>query len=371
MTVPIRARWLAAVCAAVLAGCSARPSAAPAASTPAAVPAEEHARLVEEVARLRGMLERYVEADAHQNDVLERQIDDVLLHQRLGDVAEVDIISFTGPPPRHRVLSSNPGADNPLRIRAYTFVPRELDRARKQPLIVLPHGGVHANFGSGAVNVVRELVRQGYTVVAPEYRGSTGYGRGFWRQIDYGGLETEDTYAARNAALETYPFLDPQRVGIVGWSHGGLHALMNIFDHPDAYAVAYAGVPVSDLLYRLRYKGPGYASLYSADYHVGRSPEEDPDEYRRRSPAFQVHRYQGTPLLIHTNTTDEDVYASEVQRLVDALEKSGKTGWHFKLYQDAPGGHAFNRLDTPLARESRREIYRFLAQYLRPARPVR
>jgi dipeptidyl aminopeptidase/acylaminoacyl peptidase len=361
---------LAVPALAVLAGCSAAVASSPQAAPAPPVSAEEHARLADEVRQLRAALQRYVEADVHQNDVLERQIDNLMLFDRLRDVAEVDVITFTGPPPAHHVVSDNPGANNPLKIRGYVFVPRDLDRSRGQPLIVMPHGGVHANFESGGANVVRELVEQGYTVIAPDYRGSTGYGRGFWEEIDYGALETEDTHAARQAALDTYPFLDPRRVGIVGWSHGGLHALMNIFDHPEAYAVAYAGVPVSDLAFRLSYKSPGYTQLFAADYHVGKTPQEDPEAYRRRSPAFQVDRYRGTPLLIHANTNDEDVYAVEVQRLVDAFRASGKTGWHFRQYENAPGGHAFNRIDTPLARESRREVYRFLAPHLRPARPV-
>lgn len=349
----------------LLAGCAAggSPASAP-------VPAEEHARLVHEVWQLRSALNAYVEEYAHQSDVLERRVDNLMLFERLRDVAEVDVITFTGPPPAHRSASDAPGAHNPLRIRGWVFVPRGLDRGGKHPLVVLPHGGIHAHFESGSANVVRELVEQGYTVVAPDYRGSTGYGRGFFEQIDYGGLETEDTHAARQAALDRYPFLDPRRVGIVGWSHGGLHALMNVFDHPEAYAAAYAGVPVSDLVFRLSYKGPGYTRLFSADYHVGRTPDEDPEEYRRRSPAYQAHRYRGTPLLIHAVTNDEDVHAAEVHRLVEALRAAGTPGWHFREYVDAPGGHAFNRLDTPLARESRREIYRFLEPHLRPARPA-
>ena len=224
------------------------------------------------------------------------------------------------------------------------------------------HGGIHANFGSGAANVVRELVQQGYTVIAPEYRGSTGYGRAFYEQIDYGGLETEDSYAARNFAIETYPFLDPARVGIVGWSHGGLHALLNIFDHPADYAAAYTAVPVSDLIARMGYKGQGYRDLMSAAHHVGKTAEEDVAEYRRRSPSWQAHRYAGTPLLIHTNTNDEDVNVLEVERLIQALKAEGKgDSFRYKIYDSAPGGHAFNRLDTPLARASRREAWQFLA----------
>ena len=54
--------------------------------------------------------------------------------------------------------------------------------------------------------------------------------------------------------LSTYSFLDSARVGIPGWSHGGLITLMNIFQHPDAFAAAYAGVPVSDPVARMGYK---------------------------------------------------------------------------------------------------------------------
>lgn len=306
----------------------------------------------------------------HQLDVVNRRIDDVMFFHRVGDLAEIDLVSFTGPPRRHEPNPTAQGAGNPLRIRAYVFVPKDLDRGKRQPLIVFPHGGVHSNFSTGATNVLREMLRQGYTVVAPEYRGSTGYGRGFYEAIDYGGLEIEDSFAARNFALENYDFLDPSRVGIVGWSHGGLHALMGIFEHPDAYAVAYAGVPVSDLVARMGYKTQRYRDQYSAEYHIGQTAYENVDEYRRRSPSWNAHKYQGTPLLIHTNTSDEDVNVLEVERMIQALKAEGKSGFEYKIYEDAPGGHGFNRLDTRLARESRQEVWRFIARYLRPDRPM-
>lgn len=323
-----------------------------------------------EEARLR-ILERAVEDQKHTMDTLSRQMDDLLLYQRLGDVAAIEFVGFTGPPPRNTPNPTAQGAGNPLVLRAYVFIPRDLDRNATHPLIVQVHGGIHAHFGSGAANIVRELVEQGYTVIAPEYRGSTGYGRAFYEQIDYGGLETEDSYAARNFALEAYPFLDPQRVGIIGWSHGGMHTLLNIFDHPDDYAAAYAAVPVSDLVARMGYKGQGYRDLMSATYHVGKTAEEDVAEYRRRSPSWQAHRYAGTPLLIHTTTNDEDVNVLEVERMIQALKAEGKSeSFQYKIYDNAPGGHVFNRLDTPLARASRREAWRFLAPHLKPAHPV-
>ncbi len=323
------------------------------------------------LARIERMLERQSESLRHRLDVLQRQIDDVQFFNRLGDVAEIDIVRLTGPPLRYQPNPTAQGAGNPFRFYSYVFIPRNLDRSKRQPLIVFPHGGVHSNFTTYYTHILRELLEQGYTVVAPEYRGSTGYGGGTYRAIDYGGLETEDTYAARNFMLENYDFLDPNRVGIIGWSHGGLHALMNIFDHPDAYQVAYAGVPVSDLIARMGYKTQGYRDLYSVDYHIGKTAYEDVEEYRRRSPSWNAHKYDGTPLLIHTNTNDGDVNVLEVERLIQALKAEGKSGFEYKIYQDAPGGHSFNRLDNQLAKQARREIWQFLARHLRPDNPVR
>ena len=75
-----------------------------------------------------------------------------------------------------------------------------------------------------------------------------------------------------------------------------------------------------------------------------------------------------TPLLIHTATNDEDVNVLEVEGLINALKAAGKS-FEYRIYTNAPGGHAFNRLDTPFARESRNEVYKFLAKHLRPPRP--
>src|SRR5262245_14619989 len=169
--------------------------------------------------------------------------------------------------------------------------------------------------------------------------------------------------------IENQPSIDPQRVGIIGWSHGGMITLMNIFDHPAGYKVAYAGVPVSDLIARMGYKGDDYLALFSASYHIGKTAEDNVAEYRRRSPAWNAERLQ-TPLLIHSTTNDEDVNVLEVEHLIQALKAAGKK-FEYKIYTNAPGGHQFNRLDTKLAKESRAEVYGFLARYLHPPNPIK
>lgn len=312
-------------------------------------------------------LEREFENLLHRLDVLEKSIDDVLWFHRLGDVAYVDKVRHVGPPPARVPNPTAMGAKNPLKFYSYIFIPRKIDYNRKYPLLVFPHGGVHANFSTYYTHIVRELIAQGYVVIAPEYRGSTGYGRGMYEKIDYGGLEVEDVDAGRAYMLDNYDFIDGQRVGILGWSHGGLITLMNIFNHPDHYRVAFAGVPVSDLIARMGYMTDRYRGLYSAPYHIGKTANEDVAEYRRRSPAWNAEKLQ-SPLLIHTNTSDDDVNVLEVEHLIKSLKAAGKK-FQYKIFQAVPGGHSFDRLDTRRAKEIRLKIYGFLGKYLHPPHP--
>ena len=128
-------------------------------------------------------------------------------------------------------------------------------------------------------------------------------------------------------------------------------------------------MPVSDLIARMGYKTQSYRDLYSADYHIGKTAYEDVNEYRRRSPAWNAEKLK-TPLLIHTNTNDADVNVLEVEHLIQALKAAGKD-FEYKIFQDIPGGHSFNRMDTKTAKEIRVDIYKFLDRYLHPPRPIK
>jgi dipeptidyl aminopeptidase/acylaminoacyl peptidase len=312
-------------------------------------------------------LEQKFESLGHTLDELGKTIDDVLWYQKVGDVANIDKIFIVGPPPAKVENPTAMGAKNPVKFWAYVFIPQGLDRSKLHPLLVLPHGGVHANFTTYHTHIIRELVAQGYVVVAPEYRGSTGYGKSFYEKIDYGGLETEDNHATRDWMVENYDFIDKDRIGIIGWSHGGLIALMDIFEHPHDYAAAFAGVPVSDLVARMGYSDDEYREEFSAKFHIGKTAREDVNEYRKRSPVNHVQDL-ATPLLIHTNTNDDDVYVLEVEHLIEALKAANKK-FEYEIFKDAPGGHSFDRIDTRLAKEARMKIYRFLGTYLKPPHP--
>jgi len=288
-----------------------------------------------------------------------KNADDALWYFRVGDLASVDKVHYTSPKPERTTNPTGQGAGNPMIIPAYVFTPKNL--RGKAPLIILVHGGVHGDFNTWYAHIVRELIDQGYVILAPEYRGSTGYGGDFYEQIDYGGAEIDDVKAGRDWAVENLSMIDAKRVGIMGWSHGGYQTLMNIFKFPDAYQVAYAGVPVSDLVARMGYKSQSYRDTFKG--FIGKEAVDDPMEYRRRSPYFHAAELK-TPLLIHTNTNDEDVNVMEVEHLLDALKAAGRK-FEYKIYQAAPGGHEFNRIDTALAKESRKEVYDFLARYLK------
>ncbi len=305
----------------------------------------------------------------HTYDVLEKKIDDVLWHHNIGDAAFIDKVIITGPPSKNIDNPTAMGVNNPLKFSAYVFIPKGIDVNKKYPLIVLVHGGVHGQFGTYHTHIVRELLAQGYIIVAPEYRGSIGYGESFWRDIDYGGLEVQDSEASRAYMVENYDFVDKDRVGVVGWSHGGLIGLMSIFQYPQSYKVCFAGVPVSDLVARLGYSTESYRKLFSADYHIGKTVREDVEEYRRRSPVWHVDKLQ-TPLLIHTNTNDDDVNVLEVESLISGLKAAGKK-FEYEIFKDIPGGHSFDRIDPKQSREIRLRIWTFIAKYLNPPTPLK
>ena len=305
----------------------------------------------------------------HRLDKLEKGIDDITWYHKLGSVANIDKVYMYGPPKWKEKNPTAMGAGNPVKFWTYVFIPKGIDTSKEYPLIVLPHGGVHSDFSTYYTHIVKELIAQEYIVVAAEYRGSTGYGKSHYEKIDYGGLEVEDVFSSRNYMIENYDFVDEDRVGIIGWSHGGLISLHNIFEHPDAYKVAFAGVPVSDLISRMGYYDDEYRALYSADYHIGKTAMEDVEEYKRRSPAWNAHKLE-TPLLIHTNTIDDDVNVLEVEHLIKSL-KAEKKKFEYEIYQDVPGGHSFDRMDTKKAKTIRIKIYKFLAKYLNPPKAIK
>ncbi len=312
-------------------------------------------------------LKKLVQNQKHIHDIIIKRTDDLMWHQLLGDIAYVDKVRLTGPPRWKPLRENDRFAANPLQFYTYVFIPRSVDESKKYPLIVLPHSGIHADFSTYYAHIVRELIAQEYIVVSAEYRGSTGYGKATYENIDYGGLENEDVLASRDYMVENYAIVDESRIGIIGWSHGGMISLMNILRYPEKYNVAFAGVPVSDLANRLESHDENYTAYFTARYHIGESIEENPEEYKRRSPSTYAHLLE-KPLMIYTNTNDNDVYVEEVIVMIDSLKKHNRE-FEYKIFQDAAGGHGFDRIDTKEATEIRFNVHKFLEQYLNPPKP--
>ena len=264
-------------------------------------------------------LDRIEESSDRSFEVDVKKIDDVLWYFKLGDVAKIDKYRIASSKPRREKNSTDQNAGNAVILPLYVFTPK--NATGKMPLLVMVHGGVHGDFESNYAYIVREMLEEGYVVAAPEYRGSTGYGSDLYDQIDYGGAEVDDVHDARNWCVENLPQVDGRRVGIIGWSHGGYQTLLNIFRWPDDYQAAYAGVPVSDLVQRMAYKGSGYSKMFAE--FVGKDVVDDVNEYRRRSPVYHADKLR-TPLLVHTTTNDEDVNVLEVEHLIAALKSAGK-----------------------------------------------
>lgn len=305
----------------------------------------------------------------HHFDQLAKKIDDLLWYEKVGDIAHVDKVVLCGPPRWNDSNTTSMSYKNELKFRAYIFIPKSVDENKKYPLIVLPHSGVHADMDTYYAHIVRELVAQEYIVVSADYRGSTGYGATVYNNIDYGGLENEDVYVSRNYMVDNFDIVDANRVGIMGWSHGGMITLMNLFTYPGKYKCGFAGVPVSDVIMRMGYASDSYRQIFSDKNHIGQTAKQNIEEYKRRSPVWHADKLQD-PLMIYTNTSDDDVHVVEVESMIRALKAEGKK-FEYKIFDRAPGGHSFDRLDTYESSEIRLDIYKFMGRHLKPNKPFK
>jgi dipeptidyl aminopeptidase/acylaminoacyl peptidase len=241
-----------------------------------------------------------------------------------------------------------------IEIPAYLFQPMEKRGPKGHAAMIWVHGGVHSNWGLTMFPFVKEAVARGYVILCPEYRGSTGYGEPFHQAIDYGGAEVEDVLSGVEY-LKTLPHVDTDRLGMMGWSHGGYITLLSVFRDKHPLKAAAAIVPVTNLVFRLSYKGPGYQRDFSTQKGIQGLPFEKRELYIQRSPLYSVDKLQ-VPLLVHVATNDQDVNYVEDQQIVDALRSRKPDLAETKTYVDpAPWGssvgHAFSRRVDPVTLE--------------------
>lgn len=234
-----------------------------------------------------------------------------------------------------------------LDIPAFVFQPLHLRGPKGHPAIVWVHENIRGHLYEHYIPYVREAVARGYVVIAPEYRGSFGYGKPFFDAIDYGGAEIDDVVTAAAHLASTYAHVDPARIGIIGWSHGGMITLLSILRNPTTFKAAAAMVPVTNLFQRLAFKGVERQHLaIDPQNRYGGLPHERRDVYRDRSPVYQIDKLQ-VPLLVHITENDDDVNIEEAMQLVDALRARKPQLAETKVYKNPVGGHLFDRRVDP------------------------
>jgi dipeptidyl aminopeptidase/acylaminoacyl peptidase len=202
------------------------------------------------------------------------------------------------------------------------------------------------------------MQRGGYVVLAPDYRGSTGYGKD-WRlgvYRDLGGNDTHDVVAGLDY-LRSLGYVDMNRVGVWGLSYGGFLTLRSMIVAPTGFA---AGVDVAGVTDWGDYvRDPGQPWLFA---RMG-SPDDNPRQYDQGAPVKHVSKIV-PPLLVLGSTADTNVPYEQTVRLVDQLLKAGND-FEFMMY---PGEfHYFHR--EHVLRDAWRRVERFFNTHLRAEQP--
>jgi dipeptidyl aminopeptidase/acylaminoacyl peptidase len=234
-----------------------------------------------------------------------------------------------------------------LDIPAFVFLPQKPRGSRGHPALVWVHENIRGHLYEYYIPYIREATSRGYVVIAPEYRGSIGYGKAFYDTIDYGGNEVDDVVTAVDVLKNRYAMVDSSRIGIIGWSHGGMITLLAILRNPLLFKSAVAIVPVTNLFQRLAWKGvERQKEAIDPQNRYGGLPHERRDVYKERSPLFLVDKLQ-IPLYVAVARNDEDVNIEEDMQLVDALRARKPALAETTVYDDPPGGHTFDRRVDP------------------------
>ena len=208
-----------------------------------------------------------------------------------------------------------------MQLDAWCLKPPDFDANKKYPLLVYVYGepaGQTVRRRWGGKNYLWHLLlaQRGYVVMSVDNRGTPAPRGRAWRKSIYrqiGMLAPADQAAAVERWWTERSYLDPQRVGIWGWSGGGSISLHAIFRYPDLYQTAMAIAPVAnqrhyDTIYQERYMG---------------LPGDNVDGYLKGSPIHYAGQLQGNLLLVH-GTGDDNCHYQSTECLINELIKHNK-----------------------------------------------
>jgi dipeptidyl-peptidase-4 len=221
------------------------------------------------------------------------------------------------------------GADGTL-FHARLIKPAGFHPSRKYPAIVMVYGGPHAQNVKDqwrGADWDQVLAHRGFVIWQVDNRGSAGRGHVFEKQLyrRFGRQELADQLEGVRH-LVSLGFVDPQRIGIYGWSYGGFMTLYSLFNAPGTFAAGISGAPPTDWRQ--------YDTIYTERY-LG-LPQQNEQGYRASSVVFQAANLRDKLLLVH-NFEDDNVLFQHSLRMIDALQKAGKQ-FEFMLYPQKAHG---------------------------------
>jgi dipeptidyl aminopeptidase/acylaminoacyl peptidase len=269
---------------------------------------------------------------------------------------------MAGVPAEHMVepfLVHYPSRDGKWTISALLYVPRNMQRNGQNAAIVYIHGGPTAQTVNSFNRFIQHIVNQGYMVIAPNYRGSTGYGKEFQEAnlFDMGGGDLQDVLAASDFLKATgYP--DPKKLIAMGGSYGGYMTMMAVTKAPDVWAAGVPIVPFVNWFTEMENEDP---VLRQSDLATMGDPEKNPDLFRDRSPFFFVDRIKA-PLLLLAGGHDPRCPKEETVQVVDEIKKRGGVV-DYKIYENE--GHGFAKVENQI--DAYQRVTDFLKAHVPPA----
>ena len=240
-------------------------------------------------------------------------------------------------------------------IAAFLYMPANIEPNGAHPAIVLSHGGPNWQHMNGWSELLQYLVSVGFVVIAPNYRGSTGFGRVFMEsnRRDAGGGDLQDCVASVDFLKKT-GYVDPRRVAFMGGSYGGYLTLMALTKFPELWAAGVAIVPFANWFTAHKNEDP---PLQANDEWFMGDPKADQELWHDRSPIFFVDRVRA-PLLLLAGANDIRCPVGETEQMAEAVRKKGGIV-EVRIYENE--GHGFSRRENEI--DANRRAARFLETY--------
>ncbi|HEX8878395.1 MAG TPA: S9 family peptidase, partial [Candidatus Acidoferrum sp.] len=242
-------------------------------------------------------------------------------------------------------------------ISALLWMPFNLKRDGSNPAVVIPHGGPTGQRVDYWSPEVQALASRGYICIAPNPRGSTGYGLEFQKANfqDLGGGDLKDEMAGVEF-LKATGYVNPKKIGITGGSYGGFMTLMAIGKEPDTWSAAVELYGIINWSSMLKSSDPSLNEYLKA---LLGNPEENRKTYEADSPITYI-RSEKAPLLVLQGDNDPRVPKEEAQQVVDILKKEGRV---VDVHYYANEGHGFVKRENQI--DSVRRTTAWFDQYLR------